>query len=82
MSIMTVVVNGKEHPLATETSLEGIVAEFAPGTPLVGGGGSVSGSVRGVAVAVNQSVVPRGSWASTAIHSGDHIEILQAVQGG
>lgn len=78
MSIMTVVVNGKEHPLATETSLERIVAEFATGTLPLGGGGSA----HGVAVAVNQVVVPRGAWASTAIHTGDHIEILQAVQGG
>lgn len=78
MSTMTVVINGEEHSLATETSVERVVAELAPGTRT----GGADGRARGVAVAVNQSVVPRGAWASTLIHAGDHIEILQAVQGG
>jgi sulfur carrier protein len=37
---------------------------------------------RGVAVAVNGDVVPRASWPSTAISSGDRVEVLTATQGG
>jgi sulfur carrier protein len=37
---------------------------------------------RGVAVAVDAEVVPRGRWADAALHEGATVEIVQAVQGG
>jgi sulfur carrier protein len=37
---------------------------------------------RGVAVAVDATVVPRGAWATTAVADGARIEIVTAVQGG
>ena len=37
---------------------------------------------RGVAVAVNGEVVPRGVWFETAVVQGDRIEVLSAAQGG
>ncbi|MFF2611600.1 sulfur carrier protein ThiS [Kitasatospora sp. NPDC058046] len=43
---------------------------------------SVSAANTGVAAALNEAVVPRGSWPGTALGSGDRIEILTAVQGG
>ena len=39
-------------------------------------------AARGVAVALNGSVVPRGEWHSTALVEADQVEILTAVQGG
>ncbi|NUT39829.1 MAG: sulfur carrier protein ThiS [Thermoactinospora sp.] len=36
----------------------------------------------GVAVAVNDEVVRRGAWDSTALDEGDRVEVLTAVQGG
>ena len=36
----------------------------------------------GVALAVNDEVVPRARWATWTIHTGDRIEIVGAVQGG
>lgn len=36
---------------------------------------------RGVAVAVDQSVVPRSRWATT-LCAGSNIEVVTAVQGG
>lgn len=39
-------------------------------------------SDRGIAVAVNQIVVPRADWAGTPLHADDKIEIITAVQGG
>jgi sulfur carrier protein len=37
---------------------------------------------RGVAVAVDGEVVPRGQWAGTALRDGQEIEVVHAVQGG
>jgi sulfur carrier protein len=39
-------------------------------------------SGRGVAVAVDAEVVPRGEWARTELHEGARVEILRAIQGG
>jgi sulfur carrier protein len=37
---------------------------------------------RGVAVAVDREVVPRGAWDSTALVEGANVEVVHAVQGG
>ena len=37
---------------------------------------------RGVAVAVDAEVVPRGQWEATQLHEGARVEILRAIQGG
>ena len=40
------------------------------------------GAGRGVAVAVDAEVVPRGQWSKTQLHEGARVEILRAIQGG
>ena len=40
------------------------------------------GDRRGIAVALNGRVVPRGLWLEQPVESGDDIEIVGAVQGG
>jgi sulfur carrier protein len=37
---------------------------------------------RGVAVAVNGTVVPRTQWPATGLRDGDRVEVLAATQGG
>jgi sulfur carrier protein len=37
---------------------------------------------RGVAVAVDAEVIPRGAWATFAVADGARVEVLIAVQGG
>ena len=37
---------------------------------------------RGVAVALDGEVVPRGEWATTEVREGQELEVLRAVQGG
>jgi sulfur carrier protein len=37
---------------------------------------------RGVAVAVDAEVVPRGQWNATELREGARVEILRAIQGG
>ncbi|PZG38989.1 thiamine biosynthesis protein ThiS [Spongiactinospora gelatinilytica] len=36
----------------------------------------------GVAVALNEEVITRGAWESTALSERDRVEVLTAVQGG
>lgn len=37
---------------------------------------------RGVAVAVDATVVPRGEWSTHGLDEGAHVEIVRAIQGG
>jgi sulfur carrier protein len=37
---------------------------------------------RGVAVAVDAEVVPRGEWEARTLADGDRVEVLRAIQGG
>ncbi|MBB1242664.1 sulfur carrier protein ThiS [Streptomyces durbertensis] len=66
---MRIRVNGEERPAREGTSLAELVAGLTTATS-------------GVAAAVNESVVPRSAWASTALSDGDRVEVLTAVQGG
>lgn len=66
---MNVSVNGVERSLDPGTTLAGLVAEVAP-------------TLTGVAVAVDEDVVSRGSWERVRLHEGARVEILTAMQGG
>lgn len=37
---------------------------------------------RGIAVALNGALVPRGAWDTTTLSPGDRIEIVRAAVGG
>ena len=37
---------------------------------------------KGVAVAVNDRVVPRGKWPECLLKAGDRVTIIRAAQGG
>lgn len=37
---------------------------------------------QGIAVALNDEVIPRHRWSNQAVRAGDRIEIVGAVQGG
>lgn len=67
---MTLLVNGSARDMADAATVADVVATL-------GHGGS-----SGVAVAVNDEVVPRGRWGSTPLRGGDRVEVLTAVQGG
>jgi sulfur carrier protein len=63
-------VNGETEPLAAET-LAALLADKAVDT-----------EQKGIAVALNGSVVPRAAWPETALKAGDNVEIVRARQGG
>ncbi|WP_445147757.1 sulfur carrier protein ThiS [Baekduia sp. Peel2402] len=66
---MSIYVNGSE-------------SEIAPGTTVSGLLDALDAPTRGVAVAVDTEVVPRGEWESFAIPDDSRVEVLIAVQGG
>jgi sulfur carrier protein len=69
--VTAVILNGERHELSPAATVEDAVR--AAGAPEGG---------RGVAVAVDGEVVPRGRWARTELRDGQQVEVLQAVQGG
>jgi sulfur carrier protein len=68
---VNVVLNGEPRELADGATLSDAVA--ASGAPE---------DRRGVAVALDGEVVPRGQWDATVLPAGARVEVLQAVQGG
>jgi sulfur carrier protein len=66
----TIRVNGESEPLSVAT-IDALLEEKAVDT-----------EKRGVAVALNGSVVPRAAWRDTALKAGDSVEIVRARQGG
>jgi sulfur carrier protein len=42
----------------------------------------IGAEARGIAVALNGAVVPRGAWGATRLSPGDSVEIVRARQGG
>jgi sulfur carrier protein len=66
---MIVTVNGERRELPDEATVENLVEQL-------------SAPPRGVAVAIDGVVVPRGEWAETAVPDGAHIEVVVAIQGG
>ena len=66
---MTILVNGEPHELRQGSTVADVVR-------LIGR------APKGLAVAVNEEVVPRTRWLSTALHERDRVEVLTAAAGG
>ncbi len=67
---MRIELNGRPHELADGATLADAVA--AAGAE----------ESRGVAVALDGEVVPRGEWGTTQLAAGSKVEVLGAIQGG
>jgi sulfur carrier protein len=65
-----VIVNGEPRELDEHATVEDVLRVL----------GAPDG--RGVAVALDGEVVPRGEWPSTVVREGQQVEVLHAVQGG
>ena len=68
---MRVTVNGSPTELADGATVQAAVEALE--LPAAG---------RGVAVAVDAEVVPRGQWGAHELQEGARVEILRAIQGG
>jgi sulfur carrier protein len=68
---MKVVVNGREHELeAGATVRDAVIAA------------GVGADERGVAVALDGTVVRRVDWDGTTLHEAARLEVLRATAGG
>jgi sulfur carrier protein len=63
-------VNGQEEPLVVATLAALLDAK------------AVDSAQRGIAVALNGSVVARAAWPRTPLRPGDSVEIVRALKGG
>ena len=68
---MKIVLNGETAELANGATVQTALASLD--LPAAG---------RGVAVAVDAEVVPRGEWDAKELHDGARVEIVRAIQGG
>lgn len=62
-------VNGEPRTVPAGTTLDALVA-------------TLTSAPSGVAAAVDEAVVPRGTWSATVLAEGHRVEVLTAVQGG
>lgn len=62
--------------------VNGDPSDVAPGTTVTELLRAIDAPDRGVAVAVDGEVVPRGAWGETAIADEAKVEVVMAVQGG
>jgi sulfur carrier protein len=68
---MNLLINGERRELPERANVAAAVEAVGAGP-----------EHRGVAVAVDGDVVPRGEWEETALREGQRVEIVRAVQGG
>ena len=68
---MNVVLNGETATLVRGATVADAIAAAG-----------VEPEARGVAVAIEGEVVPRGEWARRELHNGEAVEVVHAVQGG
>ena len=66
---MNVLVNGRPTELESGATVESVLAVLDVPD-------------RGVAVAVDAEVVPRGKWPEHQLSEGARVEVLRAIQGG
>lgn len=66
---MEIVVNGQRRELTASTTVGAVVDGHVPAR-------------RGVAVALDGTILPRGQWDATVLPDGARLEIVGAAQGG
>lgn len=66
---MIINLNNNPVTISKETSLQQILEEYHI-------------SSKGIAVAINNQIVSRGSWSDTFLKENDQLTIIKATQGG
>jgi sulfur carrier protein len=67
---MNVFVNNKPQAIAQHKSISGLLTTLA----LAG--------TKGIAVAINQTIISKTEWDNHILKENDHIMIIRATQGG
>lgn len=63
-------------------SLNGATRELPSGATVTEALALLACPPRGIAVAVNEQVVPASRWSATPLRDEDRVEVLTAAQGG
>ncbi|MGI8580518.1 MAG: sulfur carrier protein ThiS [Solirubrobacteraceae bacterium] len=63
--------NGAAREVGDEATVAELLTLLEAGIP-----------TRGVAVAVDEEVVPRARWEATRLRAGARVEVVSAIQGG
>lgn len=80
MSII-VHVNGEDLDFPETATVRDLVADRL-GREVGDDGRAIDGTPLGVAVAIEDALIPRSLWARTPLANGIHCEFVTAVQGG
>jgi sulfur carrier protein len=67
---MDISLNGAPHSFDGDSLVELLSAQ------------AIDRSKPGVAVAINDAIVPRAEWAAVSLHPGDVVEIVRPHSGG
>ena len=69
--MVEIIVNGETQRIAQNATVAQLLERLFSSAPQ-----------QGIAVAVNDEVVPRVRWVAHTLNAGDTLEVLQATQGG
>jgi sulfur carrier protein len=67
---MDITVNQQSYTIAENCTLQQMLAIV------------VQQPLKGVAIAINQQIIPKTSWDAHLLKSNDHIILIKATQGG
>lgn len=67
---MDILINDQKHTVSDSSTLQSIVNT------------QLGEKQKGIAIAVNDNVIPKLNWENHIIKSNDHILIIKATQGG
>lgn len=67
--MITVTINQEQHQFEEQTSLQTVLSYMQI-------------SLRGLAVAINNSVISQADWETTIVKQDDKIILIKATQGG
>jgi sulfur carrier protein len=67
---MNLLINNESHTVKSPSTLFDVLTSIQ------------LGEKRGIAVAINHSIIPRSAWQSQQVQENDSITIIHATQGG
>lgn len=66
---MKITINGKSHNADAQLSVTELLTELEH-------------DLAGVAIAVNQNIIPQTEWLTTLLEEGDEVALFRAIAGG
>jgi len=67
--MMNIIVNNNSQSINDASSIEAMVAQL-------------NVESKGIAIAVNQTVISKSEWSNTTLKENDNLTIIKATQGG